>query len=457
MGRTRLARNKKKIVILGGGFAGAECARQLEKEFGNNPEIELVMVSEDNFLLFTPMLPQVASGMIETRHIVLPIRTICKKTKFYESRIKNIDPYGKIVTLWGTGNKRSISLHYDFLIVALGSETNFFGMADVEKNAYTMKTLNDAVMLRNRVIDMLEQAENETNPILRKSFLNFVVVGGGFAGIETAGELMDLLLDARKYYPTIHKDDIKVIVLEAMGMILPGFNTKLANFAKDKMIERGIDIRLKTAVTSFDGNEVTTKSLDENPKDSVDTSEIDSVITKTLIWTAGVTPVNTIKRSMFKTEKGKVLVNDYLEVTDFPGVFAIGDCALHIDPETQRPLPPTAQIAEAQAKIAAKNLISLIKNSTKEKFVYHSKGQMAIIGKRSGIATFLGMNISGFWAWLIWRNVYLSKITTFDKKTRVFLDWVIDLFFDRDISRLKLMKRETEKEYKLLDEVDDVW
>ena len=452
-----MARNKKKIVILGGGFAGVECARQLEKEFGNNPEIELVMVSEDNFLLFTPMLPQVASGMIETRHIVLPIRTICKKTKFYESRIKNIDPYGKIVTLWGTGDKRSISLHYDFLVVALGSETNFFGMADVEKNAYTMKTLNDAVMLRNRVIDMLEQAENETNPILRKSFLNFVVVGGGFAGIETAGELMDLLLDARKYYPTIHKDDIKVIVLEALGMILPGFNTKLANFAKDKMIERGIDIRLKTAVTSFDGNEVTTKSLDENPKDSVDTSEIDSTITKTLIWTAGVTPVNTIKRSMFKTEKGKVLVNDYLEVTDFPGVFAIGDCALHIDPETQRPLPPTAQIAEAQAKIAAKNLISLMKNSTKEKFVYHSKGQMAIIGKRSGIATFLGMNISGFWAWLIWRNVYLSKITTFDKKTRVFLDWVIDLFFDRDISRLKLMKRETEKEYKLLDEVDDVW
>lgn len=452
-----MARNKKKIVILGGGFAGVECTRQLESKFGNDSEIELVMISEDNFLLFTPMLPQVASGMIETRHIVLPIRTICKKTKFYEGRIKNIDPYGKLVTLWGTGDKRSISIHYDFLIVGLGSETNFFGMSDVEKNAYTMKTLNDAVMLRNRVIDMLEQAENETNPILRKSFLNFVVVGGGFAGIETAGELMDLLLDARKYYPTIHKDDLKVIVLEALGMILPGFNEKLADFAKDKMIERGIDIRLKTAVTSFDGNEVTTKSLDESLKDSIDTSQTNSIITKTLIWTAGVTPVNTIKRSMFKTEKGKLIVNDYLEVPDFPGVFAIGDCALFLNPETQRPFPPTAQIAEAQAKVAAKNLISLIKNSEKEKFVYHSKGQMAIIGKRSGIATFMGMNISGFWAWLIWRNVYLSKISTFDKRTRVFLDWAIDLFFDRDISRLKLMKREPEKEYKLLDEVDDVW
>ena len=448
---------KKKIVILGGGFAGVECTRQLESKFGNDPDIELVMVSEDNFLLFTPMLPQVASGMIETRHIVLPIRTICKKTKFYEGRIKNIDPFGKLVNLWGTGDKRSISIHYDFLVVALGSETNFFGMADVEKNAYTMKTLNDAVVLRNRIIDMLEQAENETNPILRKSFLNFVVAGGGFAGIETAGELMDLILDARKHYPTIHKDDLKVIVIEALPMILPGFNEKLAEFAKQKLIERGIDIKLQTAITSFDGNEVTTKSIDQNPKDPVDESKVDSIRTKTLIWTAGVTPVNTIKRSMLKTDRGKVIINEYLEVQDFPGVFAIGDCALFLNPETKRPFPPTAQIAEAQAKTAAKNLTALIENSEKEKFEYHSKGQMAIIGKRSGIATFLGMNISGFWAWLIWRNVYLSKIPTLDKQIRVFLDWVIDLFFDRDISRLKMMKREDEKEYKLLDEVDDVW
>ncbi len=380
-----------------------------------------------------------------------------KKTKFYEGRVKNIDPYGKLVTLWGTSDKRSISIHYDFLVVALGSETNFFGMANVEKNAYTMKTLNDAVMLRNRVIDMLEQAENETDPILRKSFLNFVVVGGGFAGIETAGELMDLLLDARKHYPTIHKDDLKVIVLEALPIILPGFNEKLAEFAKEKMVDRGIEIRLQTAVTSFDGNEVTTKALEQNPKNSTDESIVDAIRTKTLIWTAGVTPVNTIKRSMLKTDRGKVIINEYLEAEGFPNVFAIGDCALFLNSETKRPFPPTAQIAEAQAKTAAKNLKAVIKNSEKEKFEFHSKGQMAIIGKRSGIATFLGMNISGFWAWLIWRNVYLSKIPTLDKKIRVFLDWTIDLFFDRDISRLKLMKRKEEKEYKELDEVDDVW
>jgi len=452
-----LVKNKKKIVILGGGFAGVECARQLESDFGDNSEIELVMISEDNFLLFTPMLPQVASGMIETRHIVMPIREICKKTKFYEGRVKNVDPFGKLVTLWGTADKRGVSIHYDYLVVALGSETNFFGMADVEKNAYTMKTLNDAVVLRNRAIDMLEQAENETDTILRDSFLTFVVVGGGFAGIETAGELLDLLLDARKHYRTIHKDDIRVIVLEALPMILPGFNEKLAKFSKEKLIERGIDIRLKTAVTSFDGIEVNVKSLDENVKDSVDKTEIDSIRTKTLIWTAGVTPVNTIKRSMLKTDKGKVIVNDFLEVTEFPGVFAIGDCALFMDPQTNRPYAPTAQLAEAQAKIAAHNLKASIKNFEKKKFVYHSKGQMAIIGKRTGIATFLGMNISGFLAWLIWRNVYLSKVALPNKKFRIFLDWVIDILFDRDISRLKLMKRETEKEYKVLDEVDDVW
>jgi len=451
-----MARNKKKVVILGGGFAGLECTRKLEEYFKNDSEIEIVLVSEDNFLLFTPMLPQVASGMIETRHIVMPIRTIIKKAIFYEGRVKNIDPYGKIVNLWGSRDKRGISIHYDFLVVALGSETNFFGMSDLEKNAYQMKTLNDAVLVRNRIIDMLEQAENETNPILKKSLLTFVIVGGGFAGIETAGELMDLLLDVRKYYPNIKREDIRVIVLEALPNILPGFSEGLAKFTQEKLTARGVEIKVQTAVTSFNGDEIMMKRLDVD-KDAIDDSIVSSIQSKTVIWTAGVTPVNTIKRSLFKTDKGKIIVNDNLEVVDFPGVFAIGDCALFLDPNTQRPFAPTAQIAESQARVAAKNLYSLIKNKEKIKFVYESKGQMAIIGKRTGIATFLGMNIHGIVAWLLWRNVYLSKIPTWDKRFRVFLDWTEDIFLDRDISRLKFMRREPEKEYKLLDEVDDVW
>jgi NADH dehydrogenase len=452
-----LVKNKKRIVVLGGGFAGLECTRRLESYFGNNPDIEIILVSEDNFLLFTPMLPQVASGMIETRHIIMPIRTLCENATFYESRIRNIDPHGKIVTLMGTSEKRGISLHYDYLIIALGSQTNFFGMQDVQQNAYSMKTLTDAIMLRNRVIDMLEQAENETNPILRKSLLTFVIVGGGFAGVETAGELMDFLLDARKHYPKIQKQDIHVIILEALSSILPGFSEKLARFANEKLVQRGIDIKLKTAVTSFDGSEIIVKELSGNTKDPIYESKLYSIQTRTLVWTAGVTPVDTIKNSVFKTEKGKIIVNQFLEVVDWPGVFAIGDCCQVVSTKEQKPQPPTAQVAEAQAKTAAHNLYSLITTKEKEEYNYEFRGQMAVIGKRTGIASVFGMNVHGFLAWFLWRNYYLSKIPKFDKRFRVMLDWFVDLFFDRDISRLKYMKRETSKDYRELDEVDDVW
>lgn len=447
-----MVKTKKRVVVLGGGFAGLECIRRLESYFMRDFDIEIVLVSEDNFLLFTPMLPQVASGMIETRHIIMPIRALIEKTIFYEDRIRNIDPFGKIVTLSGTSEKRGISLHYDFLVISLGSQTNFFGLTNVEEHAYTMKTLNDAMILRNRIIDMLEQSENETNPILRKSLLTFVVVGAGFAGIETAGELIDFVLDARKYYPHISKQDIRVVVLEALSSILPGFSEKLAKFAYEKLIQRGIDIRLNTAVTSFDGTEVLVKSLENR-----ENKNIESIQTKTLIWTAGVTPVDTIKNSIFKTEKGKMVVNEFLEIPDFSGVFAIGDCCQTIDPVTKKPYAPTAQLAEAHGKIAAHNLYALIRNKQKKNFVYKSKGQMAIIGKRSGIASVFGINIHGLLAWWLWRSVYLSKISRLEKRVRVLLDWTIDLFFDRDISRLKYLKRESSKEYKELDEVDDVW
>ena len=451
-----MVEKKKKIVVLGGGYGGVECTRKLEGYFERDEDVEIVLISEDNFLLFTPMLPQVAAGMLATRDIVMPIRTIIKKTKFYEGRIKNIDPYGKIVNLWGTDEKRGLSIHYDFLVVSLGSETNFFGMSDVEKHAYTIKNLNDAMTIRNRVIDMLEHAENEPNPILRNSLLTFVIVGGGFAGIETAGEVMDLLLDARKYYPSIKKNEIKVLVLEALPNILPGFSEKLAKFAHNLLTKHGIEIKLKTAVTSFDGYEIKMKKIEESPESNKE-AEIEAVQTRTMIWTAGVTPVNTIKRSMFKTERGKIIVNDFLEVSDFPGVFAIGDCALFVDPVTKRPFAPTAQLAEAQAKVAAHNLHSLIKHQDLKKFEYQSRGQMAIIGKRNGVASIFGMNISGIWAWILWRNVYLSKIPRWDKRLRVLLNWSIDLFFDRDISRLKFTDKKPQKEYKELDEVDDVW
>jgi NADH dehydrogenase len=448
---------QKRILVLGGGFAGVECTRKLESYFKHNSDVRIELVSEDNFLLFTPMLPQVASGMIETRHIIIPIRTIIKKATFYEGKVKNIDPYGKRVTLYGTNEKRGISLEYDYLVIALGSQTNFFGNQAVENHAYTMKTLNDAVVLRNRIIDMLEQADNEKNPILKRSLLTFVVVGGGFAGIETAGEIHDFLFDAKKFYPNITDADIRVIVLEALPIVLPGFSEKLASFTKDKLIQRGIEIRLNTQVVTFDGSEVVVKDAVDPAKTPVKESTFDAIETKTLIWTAGVTPVDTIKNSMFKTDRGKVIVNETLQVPQFPEVYVIGDCSLTIDPRTNKPYPPTAQNAEGEAKIAAHNLYAEITGRQKKKIDYVSKGQMAIIGKRTAIASISGLNIHGFLAWCIWRTVYLRKIPKLNKRLRILLDWTADLFFDRDISRLKILRKDQPIDYKELDEVDDVW
>ena len=222
---------KKRILILGGGFAGVDCTRMLEKYFQNRDEIEITLVSDDNFLLFTPMLPQVASGTVTPRHIVMPLRSLCKKSRIYESVIRDIDPVNKHVTLEGTPEKRGVRIHYDYLVIALGSETNFFGLQNVEKHSFTMKTLADALSLRNRLIDMLEQAENETREELKQHLLTFVVVGGGFAGVETAGEINDFLHDALNYYHNINKVDINVIIIEALSSILPGFNKKLVKFA----------------------------------------------------------------------------------------------------------------------------------------------------------------------------------------------------------------------------------
>ena len=442
----------KKILILGGGFAGVECCLDLESYFKNNNDVEISLVSEDNFLLFTPMLPQVASGTIETRHIVTAIRTLINKTRFFEGRIKNIDPYGKTVTLYGTAENRGIQLHYDFLVIALGSQTNFFGMKDVEDNAYTMKTLNDAVVLRNRIIDMMEQAENETDPILRKSLLRFIMVGGGFAGVETAGEINDFVADISKYYPNIQTEDIKITLVEAGSEILVGFPRKLANFAKTKLIERGVEVILNFGVSSFDGKQVYLKNT-ENPNEEQD----NVILASTLVWTAGVTPIDLIKDSLFKTIKGRILVDEFLQVSGFPGVFAIGDCC-KIDPElNKKRFPPTAQIAEAHARFAAKNLRCLLSNTNMEKFDYEWKGQSAIIGKRTGVASFFGMNIVGFWAFVAWRYLYLSKMRSWEKRFRVWLDWNIGLFFSRDISRLKVMKKESKIDYMELDEVDEVW
>ena len=443
---------KKRILVLGGGFAGVDCTRKLESYFHSDYDIEITLVSDDNFLLFTPMLPQIVAGTVAPRHIVMSLRALCKKARIYESVVRDIDPVQQHVTLEGTPEKIGVRIHYDYLVIALGSKTNFFGLKNVEKYSFTMKTLADAISLRNRLIDMLEQAENEKNPKIKERLLTFVIVGGGFAGVETAGEINDFLHEAVSYYHNTKKEDIHVILVEAASTILQGFNKRLTEYAHNKLEKNGIKIVLENAVTSFDGKNVILNKL---PKPSVGNDSKNIVNSHTLVWTAGVTPVEIIQNSIFKIKKGKIIVNEFLEISNYPGVFAIGDCS-QFDDEVNNKFPPTAQLAEAHAKLVAYNIKQTIENKEKKKFEYSWKGQSAIIGKHYGIAEVMGMKITGFWAWILWRNYYLTKMPNLEKRIRVWLDWNIDLFSRIDISRYGF-KRDTSKEYRELDEVDDVW
>ena len=443
---------KKRILVLGGGFAGVDCTKKLENYFQSNYDIEITLVSDDNFLLFTPMLPQIVAGTITPRHIVMPLRALCKKARIYESVVRDIDPIQQHVTLEGTPEKIGIRLHYDYLVIALGSKTNFFGLNDVERNSFTMKTLADAISLRNRIIDMLEQAENEKNSKIKQRLLTFVIVGGGFAGVETAGEINDFLSEAISYYHNIKRDDVQVILIEAVSTILQGFNENLSEHAHNKLEKNGIKILLQTAVTSFDGKNVMIKKLSNI---SSNVKQEDVINSHTLVWTAGVTPVEIIQNSVFKLKNGKIIVNKFLEIPNHTEIFAIGDCS-QFDNEDVSKFPPTAQLAEAHAKLAAYNIKQSIENKEKKKFVYKWKGQSAIIGKHYGIAESMGIKITGFWAWVLWRNYYLNKMPNIEKRIRVWLDWNIDLFSRIDISRYGF-KRDTSKEYRELDEVDDVW
>ena len=460
----------KRILILGGGFAGVEVLRRLQSKFQTNVGIEITMVSKDNYMLFTPMLHEVASGMIETRHIVTPIRAFCNRSRFYSAIVEDIDLKNKRVIIRSSattplGNtdrstiehdilelKNTRSLYYDYLVIALGSETKFFGMSDVQQNAFTMKSLNDAINLRNHIVYLLEQSDqlpsnyattdtssNNTYKDLQKRLLTFVIVGGGFAGVETAGEINDFIKDSAKdYYHNIDSNNIRTIIIQSGNRLLPEMSEELAEFALQKLRNSGVEVILNTRVVGATAN-------------SVKLSNDTIIPTKTLIWSGGVSPNSLITNLTCEHDKsGRIVVDKYLEVPQFKGVYALGDCAYITDLYTGKPCPPTAQHAIREGAVVAKNIISTIADKKRlderEAFNYKTKGMMASIGKRTGIGNLLGIEVQGFLAWWIWRNYYLVNLPTLQKKIRVMSDWILDIFFKRDVTMFKTFVEEEEKE-----------
>ena len=432
---------QKRILILGGGFAGVKVLTELQKTFQNDVSVDIILVSRDNFFLFTPMLPEVSSGMIETRNIVTPVRAFCNRAKFYEANIESVDLKNKqIVITHAIGKQtdpigwRNHTLNYDYLVVALGSETNFFGMTEVARNAFTIKTISDAIILRNHVINMLEQADLEHDDInLRKSLMTFVVVGGGFSGVETVGELNDFIRDSiRHYYHNLELEDVRTILVNSGRRILPEVTDDLSNFALQKLIDNGVKVMLNTRLIAVTQN-------------SISLNDGNVVSTNTMVWAGGARPDPLISGLQCKHDSsGRMITNNYLEVQGHEdSVFALGDCASIIDPNTGNPCPPTAQHAIRQGNIVANNISSKIResdhlhNHKKKMFDYKTKGVMTLIGRRNGVGILLGHKVHGFTAWFFWRFYYLSTLPTVQKKLRVMTDWFVDLFFKRDVTRLK--------------------
>src|ERR687890_469907 len=428
-----------------------------EKHINRRGRHVVILGSRDNFLLFTPMLPEVSIGMIETRHIVTPVRSFINKARFYEANVESIDLNDKRVvithpigrqfqpTAWDTH-----TLEYDYLVIALGSETNFFGMDDIKKNSFTMKGIDDAIILRNHVLNILEQASIEQdNKDLRKSLLTFVVVGGGFNGIETVGALNDFVRETiREFYKDIYMTDVRIILVNSEDRILEQVDEDLGKWALLKLKDNGVEFIMNTQVT---GATPTIAKLDNG----------NIINTHTIVWSTGVTPSKLIANLPCEHDKGhRIISNSYLEIPGYPTVYALGDCASVIDPNTGKPYPPTAQHAIRQGNVAAKNIISAIKGkevigeggeendqkNKKKKFVYKTKGMMAEIGKRSGVATLFGFKIHGFAAWWLWRTFYLANLPTTQKKLKVMLDWTMDLLFKPDVAMIKRFVNEKEKE-----------
>jgi NADH:ubiquinone reductase (H+-translocating) len=410
---------KTNILILGGGFGGLYTALYLDKTLARRPDIEVTLVNRENFFLFTPMLHEVAASDLDITHIVSPVRKLLKHVKVFNGRVESIDLDTKTVTVSHGKEHHHHGLGYDHLVLGLGSITNFFGNRGLEEHALTMRSLGDAIYLRNHLISNLEEADFECCPEIRKPLVNFVVAGGGFAGVETIAGINDFVREALRFYPNLTEDMLRVVLVHAGDTILPELNEKLGKYAQEKLQKRGVELHLSTRLECVDGNEVRLSDGTE-------------ITTNTVIWTAGNAPNPLLDTLPCERQAGRVCADEFMRVPGYNGVWTVGDCAWITDPKTGKPYPPTAQHAIRQGKVLAHNIRVSIAGGSLKPFVFQTIGQLAALGRRTGVAQILGRNFSGFIAWWLWRTIYLMKLPRFEKKLRVALDWTLDLVFKKD-------------------------
>ena len=405
-----------RVVIVGGGFAGVSAAQRFERLVLRGVPVDVTVISESNFLLFTPMLAEVASGALEPAHISAPVRSAVAHTRFRYGAVEDVDPVGRAVVMSGE------RIPYDHLVIAVGSVPSFLDLPGVEENAFTMKDLADATRLRDHVIGLLERCDQLSNPRERERLLTFVVAGGGFAGAETVAELFDLVHGVLHLYPGITADEPRFVLVHSRDRILPELSPELGAYALARLRARGIGFRLGVRVA-------------EAAADGVRLSDGTWIATGTFVWTAGTRPSPFVVRLAAEHARNGALVTDAaLRVTGLDRIWAVGDCARIPDVDQGgAPFPPTAQHALRQGRAVADNIAAIIAGRAPVDFRFQTIGVLVALGHRTAAAEIRGHRFSGLVAWLMWRGIYLAKLPGTEKRVRVLLDWLLELVFPRDI------------------------
>ena len=412
-----------RIVIAGGGFAGLYAAMHFDKRLARRADVEVTLISRENFILFTPLLHEVAAGDLYPGDIVNPLRRILRHVKFIDADVQAIDLNARRIRCIASVADRELEFEFDHLLLTLGSETNFFNMDGVRDWSVTMKSLTDAALLRNRMVALLEEASLESDEAARRQLLTFVTAGGGFSGTETTGAVNDFVRETMRYYPQLREESIRVVVVHPGNFILPELGEELGRYAEHKLRERKVEVIKGPRVANYDGVVVTL-------------SDGTSIPAATLIWTAGVKPSPVIAQLPCEKERGRLLVSEYLAVTGVPGLWAAGDCAAVPILNTENFHPPTAQHGLREGVTVAKNIEAMILDRSLKPFRFKMLGQLASIGHHTGVAMVFGIKFSGFIAWWFWRSVYLMKLPGLAKKLRVMASWTLDLFFGQQIEQM---------------------
>jgi NADH dehydrogenase len=405
----------KRIVVIGGGFAGIATARMLDRQLP--PGWKLTLISQENFITYNPLLAEVVGASLLPGHVVAPHRQMVRNCDVCMAMVSGINLETRTIEYLGEG---SGVIEYDHLVIACGTNANLGAVRGMADYALPLKTLGDALFLRNRVVSRLEAAELQPDVEARRWLTTFVVIGGGFSGVEVAGEISDFVKSSLRYYPRIKRDDVRVILVHGTERLLPEMSSSLGEFAYQKMMKAGIEIHLKARVSRADDR-------------GVMLANGELVAGGTVVCTIGTAPNPIVGTLGAATERGRLKVAPDMSLPGRDNVWAIGDCAAVPNARDGGISPPTAQFADRQAGQLAQNILARIRGEPTQAFSYKPVGQLCSIGHNKAVAELFGVRLSGFVAWLLWRGVYLLKIPTFSRKARLYLEWNWAMFFPPDI------------------------